>query len=55
MFGCIAALIGVIYGGIVYEMRQLRKTTGQIKEGAHKRDLLMVKICERLGIDFDHE
>jgi hypothetical protein len=53
MFGAIATLIGIIYGGIVHELRGLRRDTHKIRDGAHKRDLLLVKICSRLGIDFE--
>lgn len=52
MFGCIAALIGVVYAAINYEIRTLRKTTGDISKGAHRRDLVLVRICEKLGIEF---
>lgn len=45
MFGAIAALIGVIYGGIVAEVRGLKRS-GQ------RRDLLLVRICDKLSIPF---
>jgi hypothetical protein len=46
MFGAIVGLVGVVYSGIAYELRRLR-------DGAYRRDLLLVKICEKLSINLD--
>lgn len=45
LFGALGALIVAIYGGIVSEIRTLKKS-------GLRRDLLLVKICDKLAIPF---
>lgn len=46
MFAAVGAMIAAIYGGLVYELRGLKKS-GQ------RRDLLLVRICDKLSIPFN--
>lgn len=46
LFGCIAALIGIIYA-------DLKRSVADNSKAGIKRDYLLIKICEKLKIRFD--
>lgn len=55
LFGAIAALLGIIWASLVYEIRKLRKKGHKHSSSITALNIIVSLVCKRLGIQWRPE